>query len=255
MLLLSLPGVSSPSYFTPAVYNAYLNSTFGAAAPLVAAQYPVSAFNNTAYPAFYALVQVATEIGFWCPAYSGLKKAVQVGTPVWTYRWSQAPSCPWYNVFPASVLPIFGAAHTAEIPFVFANVDNNPPPDGTCNFTAAEKSLSKQIIGFWTSMATNGEPGSQWPEYTNNGTTGINVVKGSAFVNPGSVDYAVCSFWDSVLAVVQNSFTSQNASTGTTTSPPVATYTGGATSRSHSSLYFVTTISVALCLLHDMSVM
>lgn len=228
LLILSRPGVTGPQDITEAVYLAYLNSTFGSAASTVENQYPVSAFNSTPFPAFYALVQVYTQTNFWCPAYAGLTRAAQKGVPVWTYRWGQAPSCPWYNVFPPGVLPIFGAAHTAEIPFVFANVDNNPPPDGDCSFTAAEKSLSRQMVGFWTSIAANGDPGSEWPQFQTDGTTGINVINGSSSVTPGMVDYSACSFLQQASAAAAGN--SSTSATSSSAGGPVATYTSGANS-------------------------
>lgn len=226
LLILSRPGLTGPEGITPAAYQAYLNSTYGAGASLVAARYPVSAFNNTPYPAFYALVQVYTETNFWCSAYAGLNKAAQNGVPVWTYRWGQAPTCPWYNTFPPGILPIFGAAHTAEIPFVFANVDNNPPPNGNCSFTDAEKLLSKQMVGFWSGMAANGSPGAMWPQYSSASTAGINIVNGSSSVSPGQVDYSVCSFWNQVSAVALANGSS--SATGSSSSGgPIATYSSG----------------------------
>ena len=232
LLILSRPGVTGPQEITPAVYQAYLNSTYGAAASLVAAQYPVSKFNSTPFPAFYALVQVHTETNFWCSALSGLTRAGSKGIPVWTYRWGQAPTCPWYTNFGAEVLPVFGAAHTAEIPFVFANV-NKPLVHPECTFTDAEKSLSAQIVSFWTSMAANGSPGSGWPAFSPQTNAGINIVNGSSSVTPGTVDYSVCGFWSQVAAVVAgNSSSSSSPSASSTASgtegAPVATYTSGA---------------------------
>lgn len=255
LLLLSQPGVTSPADFTPAVYAAYLNSTFGSAASIVNNRYPVSAFSSAAFPAFEALVEVATQTGFLCPSYQGLMRANQVGTPVWTYLWSQAPTCPWYNSFNASVLPIFGAAHTAEIPYVFGNTYNNPPPVGNCNFTQAEDSLSREFIGFWTGM-TSGNPGSLWPQFFTNTSMGLNVLNGSSIATTSVVDYSICSFWNQVNATIFGNASSSSNSTGsggsgtsnstgtsstsssgsgssgsaTSTRPAIATFTGAATS-------------------------
>lgn len=251
LLLLSLPGVTGPAYFTPAVYAAYLNSTFGpAGAALVNARYPVSAFSSAAYPAFEATVEVATQIGFLCPAYHGLMRANQVGTPVWTYLWSEAPTCPWYNSFDASVLPIFGAAHTAEIPFVFGNTYDNAPPNGNCNFTAAEDSLSAEFIGFWTGM-TAGNPGSSWPQFTTSASMGLNVLNGSSAATPGVVDYSVCSFWSQVNATIYattSSSTNSSSSSATSTSPAVATYTGAAPTMIADMSFMIGMVAVVACL-------
>ena len=64
LLILSQPGVLSPDLITPDAYQDYLESSFGEAASMVAEQYPVSAFDDTPFPAFYALVQTATESNF-----------------------------------------------------------------------------------------------------------------------------------------------------------------------------------------------
>lgn len=232
---MSIPGVTGPQVITPAIYAAYLSSTFGAAASLVANRYPVSAFNNTPFPAFYAMVQVYTESNFECPAYNGLVTAASKGVPVWTYRWGQAPTCPWYTTIPEDALPVFGAAHTADIPFVFGNVNDNPPPNGTCNFTAAEDSLSREFIGIWTSMAENANPGSSFPAFSTNNTLGLNVNNGTSMATAGVVDFSQCAFWNSIrIAVSGNSSTSSNTTTtgsgSTTSSPAAATYTGGVSS-------------------------
>ena len=258
LLILSLPGVSSPDLITPEAYMAFLKTTYGQAAPLVAQRYPVSAFNSTPFPAFYALVQVQTESNFWCPAYQGLTKATENGIPAWTYRWGQAPTCPWYTSIPPSVLPIFGASHTAEIPFVFNNIESHPLVYPNCSFTDNEISLSKEMVGFWTSMAENGNPGDAWPEFTSDGS-GINVVNGSAHVTPGVVDYSVCSFWDQVRQVVLQSSNatvvsggyassaSASASASSSVSSPSASVepaTGSAPSRAAGSMLSVSFAAV-----------
>ncbi|KAK3683175.1 hypothetical protein LTR37_020488 [Vermiconidia calcicola] len=203
--LLILSTVSSPELITPEAYEAFLNSSYGQAAPLVAQRYPVSAFDSTPFPAFSALVQMATEANFWCPAYQGLNKAVSNGIPVWTYRWGQAPTCPWYTSFPPSVLPVFGAAHTAEIPFVFNNIESHPLVWPNCSFTNNEVSLSREMVDFWTSMAASGTPGDSWPRFTTESSRGINIVNGSAAATPGVVDYSACTFWQQVRDVVLQS--------------------------------------------------
>ena len=220
---------SRPPRRSPGRLQCVLEANFGPAASLVASRYPLAAFNSTPFPAFSAVAQMITDADFLCPSHTRLTRAVQKDTPVWSYVWGQAPTCPWYSVIPASVVPdIFGAAHTAEIPFVFANVDGNPPPNGTCNFTSAEKSLSREFVSFWTSMAANGEPGSEWPAFSTNASLGLNVENGSSAVTHGVVDYSVCSFWSTVQStILQNSSVAANSSSagnGThTTSPQAAT--------------------------------
>lgn len=159
-----LSALGDPRIVTPRLYRDYLQVTFGTAAALVESRYSVAAFNSTPFPAFYAYVAVATATSYTCPAYQGLRSAVAAGTPVWTYRWAQVPTCPWYEDLTVESLPILGATHTAEIPYVFANL-RNPPVHPECSFTDAELSLSDEFVAFWTFMASNGEPGGQWPAF------------------------------------------------------------------------------------------
>lgn len=80
------------------------------------------------------------------------------------------------------------------------------------------------MVGFWTAMAENGNPGDLWPEYTSGTTAGINIANGSSSVSPGQVDYSVYAFWSQVSAVAAG-----NGSSATSSGAgPVATYSSGA---------------------------
>ena len=107
----------------------------------------------------------------------------------------------------AQALSLLGATHTAEIPFVFGNLDNFPLPNGNCSFNAAERSIGSQLIEAWTSMAASRTPNTsslQWPLFTANETQGINVNSTSVFA--GAIDYSVCAqLWDKIDAgILQN---------------------------------------------------
>ena len=130
----------------------------------------------------------------------------------------------------AQALSLLGATHTAEIPFVFGNLDNFPLPNGNCSFNAAERSIGSQLIEAWTSMAASGTPNTsslQWPLFTANETQGINVNSTSVFA--GDIDYSICAqLWDKIDAgILQNSLNGTTNSTtcsgGTTSSPNSAT--------------------------------
>lgn len=171
---------------------------------MVAENYPLTAFNTTPFPAFSALVRIRTETSFLCPTYHGLRTAAEKGIPAYAYLWGHTPTCPWYDAFTAAALPILGAAHTAEIPYVFANTQRNPPPDGECSFTAAERALSEEIVAFWTSMAASGTPGGGWPQFggAEGGTTGLIVEDGASSGTVGRIGYEVCEFWERVRDLV-----------------------------------------------------
>ena len=87
--------VNDPSEVTPAFYETFLNKTFGPAAPQVAKTAPLSAFNSTPFPAFYALAQVITDQNYKCPAFRGLNRAVAKGVPAWTYFFNHTSTCIW----------------------------------------------------------------------------------------------------------------------------------------------------------------
>ena len=238
----------NPASATAANYTAFLQRSFNSSAALVESTYPLSAFNNTPFPAFYAITTVYTQYNFLCPAYRGLNQAVQKGKPVWTYLWNHGPTCPWYGNIPAAAVPLLGATHTAEIPFVFNNVNNLPLPNGTCNLTSAEQALASQFVGAWSSMAANGNPGTQWPAYQTNSSMGLNVANTSV---AGMVDYSSCQFWDSIAASIANNISAAgNASTstggtnGTSTGPAVQTSTGDGAVLSVQSFFAIATTFV-----------
>jgi hypothetical protein len=55
-----------PLQITSADYTAYLNYTFGSLAANISTYYPISAFDSTAFPAFYAITTVLTDSYFKC---------------------------------------------------------------------------------------------------------------------------------------------------------------------------------------------
>jgi hypothetical protein len=161
--------------------------------------YPLSAFNSTPYPPFFAIAQVLTDATFFCSAYRGLNTAAANGVPAWTYFFNHNPKCSWLPIVPQEAVPLVGATHTAEIPFVFGNTVNLPAPNGTCDMTEQEKAISAFLSEAWTSMADIQKPTSdaaQWPAYGNaQKSLGINVTN---FTTAGYIDYTVCKLWDGI---------------------------------------------------------
>lgn len=128
-------------------------------------------------------------------------------------------TCPWYPIIPAIALPLFGSSHTAEIPFVFGGTDDMPRPNGSCSLSAGEKTLSTKMMAAWNNMATEANPGGDWPQYGSSNSTGINVV-GDDF-SAGTVDYSMCDFWDALyveLAGENGTGSGNSSSPGTTKS-------------------------------------
>lgn len=253
----------NPETATAADYTDFLNSDFGSFAPSIATQYSLSAFNSTPYPPFYAVQQILTDYSFKCPARRALNRATQNGVPGWAYEFNRTLSCPWFPFISKQQLQTLGATHTAELPFVFGNLNNLPLPNGTCNLTAQDHSISEDLIYAWTSMAANGNPALpeslQWPGY--NPSTSFGLIIGET-VTTGPIDYSICPFWDKIYtAQLQNATMTSPAtrntsgtadpSTGSGTlggpSATPSTFTGDSTSvRSSSTLWLAIGLAVLI---------
>lgn len=213
-----------PASVTAENYTTFLQDSFGSAAAFVEEYFPLSAFNSSPFPAFTAISTVLTDSTYKCSAYRGLNRAVEKNIPVWTYLFSHIPPCSWLSVLPQQAVPLVGATHTAELPYVFGNLIGLPAPNGTCNSTSsADVAISEFMIGAWTSMAANGDPsrdGISWPAYGGPlKSLGINFNNSTS---AGAINYTVCEFWDQVNQMILNSTSSGN-STGisNTTAPAV----------------------------------
>lgn len=129
-ILISLGQYNSPKAVTATNYSDFLQQNFGPTSSLVSKYGPLSAFNITPFPLFFAISTILTDISYECSAYR-----VEHQIPVWTYLWSHTPSCPWVD-HPASMLTLVGATHSAA--FIFANTHSLPAPSAICNFSSRE---------------------------------------------------------------------------------------------------------------------
>ena len=138
----------------PAALSAAYGETLGAA---IAAEYPVG---NYPQPVL-ALAAAVTDQVFACTAWL-VDRWTSRFVPTYAYEFADenAPE----DFLPPAGYP-FGAAHASEIQFLF----NIPELPGTPALTDAEQQLSAQMVGYWTSFATNGAPGGDglpdWARY------------------------------------------------------------------------------------------
>lgn len=209
-------------------YDGFLTSTFGPLAQRVNETYSLSNYTGSSGGAVLAAMSaVITHRQFRCPTRRFVRQANQDGVPVWTYSFNHTLSCPWYNSIPSYALDLLASTHTAEIPFVFNGTTNMPKANGTCSLSAGEVALAAKMLGAWDSMATNANPGSDWPQYNTSSSAGVNVV-GDDFTI-GTVDYSMCDFWDEILAATANGTSSGGAngtsSGGGSTQTSVAAWT------------------------------
>lgn len=199
----------------------------------MANQYPLSAFNSTPLAAFNAIEAIVTDYSYKCPAWRALNRGLQNGVATWTYRFAHTPTCPFVAQLPVLALPLAGATHIAELPFVFGNVFNLLLPNGTCNLNAEEQKISADLVSAWTAMAATGDPSTEsveWPAYHPNTSLGLNILNSTT---ARSIDYSVCEFWEPIYAEqLKNNSLESMASTNTSgvanNSVPSGTSTAGA---------------------------
>jgi para-nitrobenzyl esterase len=182
-------GRDAPLVMSDADYRAAVLALAGGSqslANLILARYPVSEY-GTPRAAYVAL---STDVEFVCNA-RRIARAARTGQnlPVWRYYFARA-----YQGGSALVEG-FGAFHGAELPYVFGDLQASgydPPPE--------EQALSDAIIGAWTSLAANGDPGAvqgvPWPQYASGDDPYLRL---DVPVTAGDgVRTDQCDFWDTV---------------------------------------------------------
>lgn len=121
----------------------------------------------------------------------------------YSYRFGVEPTCPWLRVGPADIPNAYsrrlsGPTHTSDVPFVFANMDNQPWGLGTCDYSDNEKSISKMMVTAWTVMAVTGRPQTckqKWPEYDVCERRGPHMKIGTPIER---IDFDECDFWNDI---------------------------------------------------------
>ncbi|CAF1542867.1 unnamed protein product [Rotaria magnacalcarata] len=186
-----------PEQVTINDYINYLNITFGAdRVASILTVYPISMFNSTLWPAFYAIATVLTDAEYTCPTRRALVTSLSTKLGTYAFLWNHQPSCPWITSLSANILSLLGPTHTSEVPFVFGETMQLPPPNGTCQMSADEQLLSAQIIAAWQSMTQYGYPafsnGSRWPDWSQR-SIGVQFTRNLTFT---VINTTQCDFWD-----------------------------------------------------------
>lgn len=181
-------------------YDVFLESHFGSLAHSVNTTYPLSNFPPSATspnPVAAAIQAITKDSVFHCQAYRALRGGIKNGKPVFTYSFGLTPSCTWLNEVPQSpfIHAWLGAAHTADIPFVFGTLTGLPlqGSPNNCSLTSSEGQLSSFMRAAWTNMAKQSSPGSPWPRFDGKAAQGINIT--SSGISVGAIDYSICDFW------------------------------------------------------------
>lgn len=142
-------------------YAATIQRIFGANAPGVLAQYSVSKLGS----ADQAFTDVLTDWGFACPSRTS-DQLLSTQVPTFAYEFSD-PNPPGIPV----TAPDFtvGDYHSSELQYVFQNGIASLVSRQIDPLSAAQTRLSNQMIDYWTTFATTGNPNSfrtpHWPLY------------------------------------------------------------------------------------------
>ncbi len=211
---------------TPAAYTEFLRNNFGPAAQEIEKYYALSLFESAPAPVVAAIATVITDAEFKCPGYQSAVQATYKGVPAWIYEFTHNSTCVWLDTMPPGDASYFGAAHTAEIPYVFGNLHFDFQ-NTTCIGTDAEHGLSKQMMSLWTAMAEQGSPSTQqvhWPPFQittqDSGTPAL--IFGNSSV-PGTIDFSACGLWaqvDAMLTATNSNATESSGSAGKPTDVP-----------------------------------
>ena len=138
---------------TAAAYKEWVTKRFGEKTNEVLKVYPADSDEQTIKSAGTLASDLFIAFGTW--------KWIEVhaatsGSPVYRYRFDDAP--------PMKSGPSRGAYHSAEIEFVFGNLDHKDLP-----WRESDRKLSELMSTYWSNFAKTGDPNGQglpaWPTY------------------------------------------------------------------------------------------
>jgi para-nitrobenzyl esterase len=143
---LFLPGL----VMTQRRYEELVQRVFGDYAEEALSLYPGGGVNGSTA----ALGRMLTEIGFASTARFAAQRMSANEADVYVYEFTRAP------------LPVMGAFHGVELPYVFGTLDLFR---WTGALRQADRDLSATVRGYWTRFAATGDPNGDsaplWPAY------------------------------------------------------------------------------------------
>eukprot|EP01128_Nolandella_sp_AFSM9_P004671 TRINITY_DN2130_c0_g1_i1.p1 TRINITY_DN2130_c0_g1~~TRINITY_DN2130_c0_g1_i1.p1 ORF type:complete len:545 (+),score=86.68 TRINITY_DN2130_c0_g1_i1:23-1636(+) len=124
-------------------------------ADLIVDTYLPTSFNppgNTLEVSLPALtyVRALTDKLFTCPSKRAAQAISKLGIKTFSYVFGFTPRCSYYE---AAILPLLGAFHGSELPYVF---DTRPSPN--CTRSQEGLDLSHRMVDYWTSFARGDTP-------------------------------------------------------------------------------------------------
>ncbi len=159
-------------------YRAALGRRFGPdLVDAIVAHYPVANFAS----ADAALQRVTGDVALVCPTHDSARRAAAAGMPVHMYNFD-------YPI-PIPGLQFLGAAHGAEIAFVFDSIAGD-----------VQATLGAAMRGYWTRLALTGDPNGDgalaWPAFGPSSDMRMNLAPSLAVVANFRADE--CAFWRTV---------------------------------------------------------
>ncbi len=181
---------------TAAQYLNYVNTTYGANAAAVLANYPLSAFASPQL----AWERVSTNSVICSERKGDQILASQI--PLYTYEFDDQ-TAPFY--FPKMPGFLSLAYHTADIQYLFPLWHGGP--DGIQHpLNKKQTDLSDQLVAAWTNFAWTGNPNGlgnyPWPRYTNSTIKPAWLIEDqpvlSTLTDPQYSALRKCDFWNSI---------------------------------------------------------
>ena len=167
-------------------------------AQIVAAQYPVAAYDN----ADVALSAAGTAAAFACPAHREIS-LLAGRVPTYAYEFAD-PGAPQIFVPPVPSFK-YGPTHTSEIQY-FLNFTSSATLHKQPSFTPDQKRLARTMTDYWTQFARTGNPNSQqgdtpfWPAYNDRARyLSLAPPTPKTISDTQFVDEHQCGFWDQLV--------------------------------------------------------
>jgi para-nitrobenzyl esterase len=131
------------------LYHAEMNGEYGDHGDAIRKLYPAQKVGDIRK----AVVQRITDTWFVRPTREYARQMQRQNNDTWMYHFTQtSPTWPW-----------LGAAHAAEIRYVFNTLDASKIKD-------VDRDIAKSMIGYWVQFAKTGDPNVDglptWPGYT-----------------------------------------------------------------------------------------
>ncbi|MEV4253155.1 carboxylesterase family protein [Spirillospora sp. NPDC049652] len=199
--------------FTPDVYTKLTDAAYGPDAAAVRRAYRPASYADDLLPGTpaadrpkiegaLAWAAIETDRASVCPILADAD-ALARRVPTYAYEFADRTAPTWIPVpagFPG------GAAHLTDLPYLFATTRPAMPgtDDGPAKLSPAQRRLSAQMIGYWTSFAHRGAPKAAdapaWPRYRATDPRVQSLAAGGAAKAPITTDATAhkCRFWATV---------------------------------------------------------